>query len=169
MKKFFLGLIMNSRQREIVWNAIVFSAHTYLRRGNTTQAANVQTVMNEVGPMFGVKTVYTKEQVDKLLEQASKETREAMEQSLDKAKKVAFQAGFESALDGIMSGKVNVGVVKIEPKQQEQEHETEGDQQQEAPADAPEGEGTGEGENDGEQAAEGTEACGTATTERNEE
>lgn len=166
MKKFFLGLLMNSRQREIVWNAIVFSAHTYLRRGNTTQAANVQTVMNEVGLMFGVKTVYTKEQVDKLLEQASKETREAMEQTLDKAKKVAFQAGFKSALDGIMSGEVKVGVVKIEPKQQE--HETEGEQQQEAPADAPEGEGTGEGENAGEQAAEGTEAGGTATAERNE-
>lgn len=167
MKKFFLGLLMNSRQREIVWNAIVFSAHTYLRRGNTTQAANVQTVMNEVGPMFGVKTVYTKDQVDKLLEQASKETREAMEQALDKAKKVAFQAGFESALDGIISGEVKVGVVNIEPKQQEQE--TEGDQQQEAPAEAPEGEGTGEGENAGEQAVEGTEAVGTATTERNEE
>lgn len=159
---------MNSRQREIVWNAIVFSAHTYLRRGNTTQAANVQTVMNEVGPMFGVNTVYTKEQVDKLLEQASKETREAMEQTLDRAKEAAFHAGFDSALCDIMNGKIKICNVKIEPKQQEQE--TEGNQQQEAPADAPEGECTGEGENIGEQAAEGTEAGGTATTaERNEE
>lgn len=33
VKRFIFNRIFNQRQRDIIWNAIVFSQHTYRRRG----------------------------------------------------------------------------------------------------------------------------------------
>ena len=55
MKKFLIRLIFNKRQREIIWNAIVFSQHTYKRRGDIDNASEVGVVINETEKLFTEK------------------------------------------------------------------------------------------------------------------
>ena len=55
MKKFLIRLIFNKRQREIIWNAIVFSQHTYKRRGDIDNASEVGVVINETEKLFTKK------------------------------------------------------------------------------------------------------------------
>ena len=59
-KAFILNCLFNKRQREIIWNAVLFSEHTYRRRGDVDSAAQVQQVINEVATTFGVKETFTR-------------------------------------------------------------------------------------------------------------
>lgn len=160
MKKFFLGLVFNSRQRQIIWNAILFSAHTYLRRGNTAKAAEVQQVINETEGIFGAKTTYTKAEVDSLLQQAAKEVQDTAKKAIEKAESIAFHAGFDAAVKAVADGEIEIktATIEVKPKTDAEAHAEETGE-----------EGTQEGQNDGEQEQEGTEAGGTATNEHNEE
>lgn len=46
-KKQIFKMLFNKRQRAIIWQAVLFSEHTYRRRGNVNGAATVLTVINE--------------------------------------------------------------------------------------------------------------------------
>lgn len=69
-KKFILSMLLNKRERIIIWNALRFSNHTYRRRGNINGAVAVSQVMQRVEYILGVTSQrYTKEEVDKIVEQ----------------------------------------------------------------------------------------------------
>lgn len=69
-KKFILSMLLNKRERIIIWNALWFSNHTYRRRGNINGAVAVSQVMQRVEYILGVTSQrYTKEEVDKIVEQ----------------------------------------------------------------------------------------------------
>lgn len=93
MKKFLLKLLFNKRQREIIWQAMIFSEHTYRRRGNINNAAVVQTVINETESAFNVvKNTYTKEEVDFIVANV---LRDAKVEN-DKQIKIAYEKGVDS-------------------------------------------------------------------------
>lgn len=46
LKRFILSLLLTKEERVMIWNALLFSKHTYRRRGNEDGAAEVQKVMN---------------------------------------------------------------------------------------------------------------------------
>lgn len=93
MKKFLLKLLLNKKQREIIWQAMIFSEYTYRKRGNIDGAAVVQTVINETQTAFDVvKSNYSKEEVDYIVAQVIKDTRAESEKTI----KDAFRSGVDS-------------------------------------------------------------------------
>lgn len=68
-KKFILSMLLNKRERIIIWNALWYSNHTYRRRGNINGAVAVSQVMNRVEYILGVvPQKYTKAEVDKIVD-----------------------------------------------------------------------------------------------------
>ena len=68
-KKFILSMLLNKRERIIIWNALWYSNHTYRRRGNINGAVAVSQVMNKVEYILGaVPQKYTKAEVDKIVD-----------------------------------------------------------------------------------------------------
>lgn len=95
MKKLLLKLILNKRQKELIWDALLFSAHTYKRRGNVESQAQVQTVLNELEKTFGVvKQCYSKDDVTNLVNNST-EALKAIEAKYKKEVEDAFAIGFE--------------------------------------------------------------------------
>ena len=138
MKKFLLNLLLSKKQREIIWQAIIFSEYTYRRRGNIDAAAVVQTVINETQSTFNVvKDNYTKEEVDYIISQVIKDTKAESEKNI----KDAYQKGVESCrqelenayqkgVDDTMSKFTAVGVIvsKINAPEDEVENKNEENQ-----------------------------------------
>lgn len=67
IKRFIFNRIFNQRQRDIIWNAIVFSQHTYRRRGQIDNAAVVQQVLNEVKSIFFASKSFTQDEVNAII------------------------------------------------------------------------------------------------------
>ena len=72
-KAFILNRLFDKRQREIIWNAVLFSEHTYRRRGDVDSAAQVQQVINEVATIFGVKETFTRQEVDEIMKRTGQQ------------------------------------------------------------------------------------------------
>ncbi len=155
MKHFILGLVFNNRQRQIIWNALLFSAHTYLRRGNAAKAAEVQQVINETGSAFGARQLFTKEEVDNLMAQAVREVRSTVDETIEKVRKEAYHVGFDTAVKALAEGEIEIetATVHIVPKNQDGQEQEQNDGQDNAEQ-ASEGEGKQKEQNDGEQALE---------------
>lgn len=67
IKRFIFNRIFNQRQRDIIWNAIVFSQHTYRMRGQIDNAAVVQQVLNEVKNIFFASKSFTQDEVNAII------------------------------------------------------------------------------------------------------
>lgn len=102
-KAFILNCLFNKRQREIIWNAVLFSEHTYRRRGDVDSAAQVQQVINEVATTFGVKETFTRQEVDEIMkrtgQQVADDIQKVVDQKLQKAYKDGRKAGIKEILD----------------------------------------------------------------------
>lgn len=102
-KAFILNCLFNKRQREIIWNAVLFSEHTYRRRGDVDSAAQVQQVINEVATTFGVKETFTRQEVDEIMkrtgQQVADDIQKVVSQKLQKAYKDGRKAGIKEILD----------------------------------------------------------------------
>ena len=48
LKRFIFNRLFNEHQRNVIWHAIIFSEHTYKRRGNTLGANKVRGVIDEI-------------------------------------------------------------------------------------------------------------------------
>lgn len=108
-KKRIFKMLFNKRQRAIIWQAILFSEHTYKRRGNVNAAASVQTVINETEKIFGFdKPNFTKEEVDGIVAGVLNEGRAHIQDAFRKGAEVAeqkikeaYNAGFKRCLEEI--------------------------------------------------------------------
>lgn len=102
-KALILNCLFNKRQREIIWNAVLFSEHTYRRRGNVDSAAKVQQVINEVATTFGVKETFTRQEVDEIMkrtgQQVADDIQKVVGEKLHKAYKDGHKAGIKETLD----------------------------------------------------------------------
>lgn len=103
VKAFILNRLFNKRQREIIWNAVLFSEHTYRRRGDVDSAVQVQQVINEVSTIFGVKETFTRQEVDEIMRRTGKQVADDIQkvvgEKLQKAYKDGRKAGIKETLD----------------------------------------------------------------------
>lgn len=102
IKKFIFNRIFNQRQRDIIWNAIIFSQHTYRRRGQVDNAAVVQQVINEVAYLFKVKRNYSQEDVDAMLQAVTKDFQNYQTEAENKINK-AYQKGVSDGVKKALS------------------------------------------------------------------
>ena len=106
-KKRIFKMLFNKRQRAIIWQAILFSEHTYKRRGNVNAAATVQTVINETEKIFGFdKPHFTKEEVDEIVAGVINEDKAHIQDAFRKGAEVAkekineaYNAGFKRCIE----------------------------------------------------------------------
>lgn len=108
-KKRIFKMLFNKRQRAIIWQAILFSEHTYQRRGNVNAAASVQTVINETEKIFGFdKLHFTKEEVDEIVAGVLSEGKAHIQDAFRKGTEVAeekikeaYNEGFKRCVEEI--------------------------------------------------------------------
>lgn len=106
-KKRIFKMLLNKRQRAIIWQAILFSEYTYKRRGNVNAAANVQTVINETEKVFGFdKPHFTKDEVDEIVAGVLNEGKAHIQDAYRKGTEVAkekineaYNAGFKRCIE----------------------------------------------------------------------
>lgn len=68
VKNLLVKMLFNKRQRQIIYNALVFSAYKYRKNGNVDKAVEVQIVLNEVSDKLGiVPETFTREDVDNIV------------------------------------------------------------------------------------------------------
>lgn len=102
IKKFIFNRIFNQRQRDIIWNAVLFSQHTYRRRGQVDNAAVVQQVINEVAYLFKVKRNYSQEDVDAMIQAVTKDFQNYQMEAENKINK-AYQKGVSDGVKKALS------------------------------------------------------------------
>lgn len=102
IKKFIFNRIFNQRQRDIIWNAVLFSQHTYRRRGQVDNAAVVQQVINEVAYLFKVKRNYSQEEVDAMIQAVTKDFQNYQTEAENKINK-AYQKGVSDGVKKALS------------------------------------------------------------------
>lgn len=117
-----MGLLLSKKQRDVIWQAMIFSEYTYRRRGNVDAAAVVQTVINETKSTFGVvKDKYTQEEVDFIVanvirdtkNESEKHIRAAFNKGVDSCKAeldAAYRKGIDDAMSKIAG--VSVGIIR---------------------------------------------------------
>lgn len=90
IKRIIVNLLFNRRQREVIWAALLFSAHTYRRRGNMNGFAVVTRVIEELRGCLGFEErTWTNEEVEELIDKSS----EAISKKIDHISKEAYQQG----------------------------------------------------------------------------
>jgi hypothetical protein len=102
IKKFIFNRIFNQRQRNVIWNAVLFSQHTYRRRGQVDNAAVVQQVINEVAYLFKVKRNYSQEEVDAMIQAITKDFQNYQTEAENKINK-AYQKGITDGVKKALS------------------------------------------------------------------
>ena len=102
IKKFIFNRIFNKRQRDIIWNAILFSQHTYRRRGQVDNAVVVQQVINEIEHIFKVKRNYSQEEVDAMIQAVAKDFQNYQTEAENKINK-AYQKGVSDGVKKALS------------------------------------------------------------------
>lgn len=123
IKRFIFNRLFNKRQRMVIWHSVLFSEHTYKRRGNVEAAANVRTVINEIIKVAGTEQqrFYESEVaeiVKKELHAANNIAQKRIENAYNEGKSVGFKQAVEemkakgnSAGDGEDGGKSVVGML----------------------------------------------------------
>lgn len=165
MKKFLLKLLLNKKQREIIWQAMIFSEYTYRRRGNVDGAAVVQTVINETQTAFDVvKSNYSKEEVDYIVAQVIKDTRAESEKTIKDAYKKGvdscrqeLETAYQKGVDDTMAKIAAVGIVVSKIKEDDSEQEEEQKQDSSEGGETEGQETTGEDSQESEQEGQTTE------------
>ena len=165
MKKFLLKLLLNKKQREIIWQAMIFSEYTYRRRGNVDGAAVVQTVINETQTAFDVvKSNYSKEEVDYIVAQVIKDTRAESEKTIKDAYKKGvdscrqeLETAYQKGVDDTMAKIAAVGIVVSKIKEGDSEQEEEQKQDSSEGGETEDQETTGEDSQESEQEGQTTE------------
>lgn len=88
-------MLLNKRQREVIYKALIFSAYKYRQRGNVDKAVAVQTVMNEISGKLGVvPETFTKDEVDNIVNRITADSKKYQESAyhagIQEGKKRAF-------------------------------------------------------------------------------
>ena len=160
-----MKLLLNKKQREIIWQAMIFSEYTYRRRGNVDGAAVVQTVINETQTVFDVvKSNYSKEEVDYIVAQVIKDTKAESEKTIKDAYKKGvdscrqeLETAYQKGVDDTMAKIAAVGIVVSKIKEGDSEQEEEQKQDSSEGAETEGQETTGEDSQESEQEGQTTE------------
>ena len=135
IKRFIFNRIFNQRQRDIIWNAIVFSQHTYRRRGQIDNAAVVQQVLNEVKSIFFASKSFTQDEVNAIIgkmensfkayqKEAENKVRQAYEKGVIEGVKKA-SSEIQEEIKKMSKPSINGCVVVVRSKNEEENEEKE--------------------------------------------
>lgn len=96
IKSFILNRLFKKRQREIIFQALQYSAHTYKRRGEIEEFSEVARVMEELREEFGLKErTYTKQEVDGIIEESSKLVANKFQRLVEESYRKGFNEGLK--------------------------------------------------------------------------
>lgn len=74
IKQIILNCLFNKRQKSVLWEALLFSAHTYRRRKEMENFAVVNQVIEELKTVWGIKEkMYSQAEVDQIKKAAVEE------------------------------------------------------------------------------------------------
>ena len=112
-KRFIYNRLFNERQREAIWQAVLFSEHTYKRRGNVDGAAAMRQVINEVVQTAATKQkVFLESQVHEIVIQEVDKALKGAQEKVENAYREGKAAGVKKAIDE-MKQYVNEELKKI--------------------------------------------------------
>lgn len=102
IKRLIYNMLFNERQRKAIWQAVLFSEHTYKRRGNIDGAAYVRQVINEVAKVAATKqAVYLESQVAEIVKHEVEAALKGSQAKIEAAYKEGKTAGVKKTLDEV--------------------------------------------------------------------
>ena len=102
IKRLIYNTLFNERQRKAIWQAVLFSEHTYKRRGNVDGAAYVRQVINEVAKIAATKQdVYLESQVAEIVKHEVEAALKGAQAKIEAAYKEGKTAGVKKTLDEV--------------------------------------------------------------------
>ena len=111
IKKAFLRIALNRKQRVVLWNALLFSDYKYRCRGMVDRAVVTSTVLSQVEKLFGVnKKKFNMDEVNAIIDDFYKEIKNKQEKKLEEAYQDGVQEGIYIALHTMKHGEgIQVG------------------------------------------------------------
>lgn len=105
MKKFLTKLLFSKKQREIIWQALIFSEYKYRCRGNVDKAVEVQFVLEKVYNKLGVaKSKFTKQEVLNIVKNLRTDLHQDYEKKINN-----FMANINNSVDESLKKAYNEG------------------------------------------------------------
>lgn len=99
VKRLLASVLFSKHQKEHIWNSLVFSNHTYKRRGHAEKAEEVRRVMDSLEYIIKneLPRVYTQAELDEAIEDALRGAAAAAEDILQYEKQKAYSKGVRVA------------------------------------------------------------------------
>lgn len=100
IKRFIFNRLFNKRQRNVIWQAVLYSEYTHRRRNNAEGVARVRQVINEVAPIAATKQrTYFESQVNDIVQVQVNAALKGVEERVAAAYKEGKAAGAKAAID----------------------------------------------------------------------
>ena len=100
IKRFIFNRLFNKRQRNVIWQAVLYSEYTYKRRNNAEGVARVRQVINEVAQIAATKQrTYLESQVNEIVQAQVNATLKGAEEKIAAAYKEGKAAGVKATID----------------------------------------------------------------------
>lgn len=102
IKRFIFNRLFNKRQRDVIWQSVLYSEYTYRRRNNPDGVARVRQVISEVAPIAATKQrTYFESQVNEIVQTQVNAALKGAEEKIAAAYKEGKAAGVKAAIDEI--------------------------------------------------------------------
>ena len=100
IKRFIFNRLFNKRQRNVIWQAVLYSEYTYKHRNNAEGVARVRQVINEVAPVAATKQrTYLESQVNEIIQAQVNVALKGADKKMAAAYKEGKAAGVKAAID----------------------------------------------------------------------
>lgn len=100
IKRFIFNRLFNKRQRNVIWQAVLYSEYTYRRRNNAEGVARVRQVINEVAKIAATKQrTYLESQVNEIVQAQVNAALKGAEEKMAAAYKEGKAAGVKATID----------------------------------------------------------------------
>lgn len=100
IKRFIFNRLFNERQRNVIWQAVLYSEHTYKRRNNAEGVARVRQVINEVAEIAATKQrTYLESQVNEIVQAQVNAALNGANEKMAAAYKEGKAAGVKATID----------------------------------------------------------------------
>lgn len=119
IKRFIFNRLFNERQRNVIWQAVLYSEHTYKRRNNAEGVARVRQVINEVAKIAATKQrTYLESQVNEIVQANVNAALKGAEEKTAAAYKEGKAAGVKATINEMkhyLKGELNkFGIKPVE-------------------------------------------------------
>lgn len=97
LKKILATILFSKKERIIIWNALIYSNKSYVKRGYNVAAKEVKDVMNSVELLFhNNKNNFTSEEVDGIVAKIVLASEQATTEVIEEIAKREFKKGVEA-------------------------------------------------------------------------